>query len=120
MKEEEEEWGEWQGNEEEEEMEGMEEQREQEEEGRRGMKRRRGKRQTEEEVEGEEEEEEDHVGIQRCFLIQLVAVALPWRLRGRRSYKTKISATKAAGGCWLRLWDLIIYGTETFPRLKDK
>lgn len=43
----------------------------------------------------------DHVGIQRCFLILLIRLALPRRLQGRRSYKTKISATKAAGGCWL-------------------
>lgn len=26
----------------------------------------------------------------------------------------------AAGSAAARLWDLIIYGTETFPRLKDK
>lgn len=26
----------------------------------------------------------------------------------------------ATGSAAARLWDLIIYGTETFPRLKDK
>ena len=50
-------------------------------------------------------------GIRRCFLILLVPPLL-----GRSSFKTKIRATKAAGG---RLWDLIIYGRKT-SRLKDK
>lgn len=69
------------------------------------------------------EEEEGDVGIQRCFLILLVCRALPWRLRGRSSYKTKIRATKAAGGCWLRRRPTLgpnYLRHGNFPRLKDK
>lgn len=60
------------------------------------------KRQTEEKEGEEVEVEEDRVGIRRYFLIQVVRQALLPCLWGRGSYKTKISATKAAGGSWLR------------------